>query len=79
MIFLILDIFLISQFIIQKSENTYDLIQDTPIDQQLKADNIQIKTELPLKPTKASYVEQEMPWFFKPMIFLLYRDSLLRS
>ena len=59
MIFLILDIFLISQFIIQKSENTYDLIQDTPIDQQLKADKIQIKTELPLKPTKASYVEAD--------------------
>ncbi|WP_033827396.1 two-component system regulatory protein YycI [Bacillus andreraoultii] len=57
--FLIMDIFLAYQIFNQRSKNTYDLIQDTPIDQQLKADNIKIETELPLKPTKESYVEAD--------------------
>lgn len=74
--FLILDIFLFYQFMNQKSENNFDIIQETPIDQQLKADNIQIKTELPDKPLKESYIKADEMHFKKQQLIDLSNQTI---
>lgn len=74
--FLILDIFLTYQYINQRTENNFDLIQETPIDQQLKADNIKVKTEMPAKPTQASYVEADARTFKKEDIATFTGQSI---
>ncbi|MCU9613459.1 two-component system regulatory protein YycI [Caldibacillus lycopersici] len=60
--FLILDIFLITQVVKQKDENTFDLMKETSIDEQLKADEITFP-ELPVDPTKENYVEANIKSF----------------
>ncbi|REJ16845.1 MAG: transcriptional regulator [Caldibacillus debilis] len=60
--FLILNIFLGVQLIMQKNQNKFDLIKETSIEERLKADEITFP-ELPQEPTEGTYVEAEEKMF----------------
>ena len=62
--FLILDLFLVYQIFIQRFENRYDFIKETSIEDQLAADNIKVN-DLPMEPSKASYVEADSRSFMQ--------------
>ncbi|WP_062351060.1 two-component system regulatory protein YycI [Bacillus kwashiorkori] len=66
--FFILDIFLIYQLTNQKNDNTFDLIKETSIEEQLKADEIKVP-KLPEKPTKETYIEADAKRFMKDDLF----------
>jgi len=60
--FLILNIFLGVQLVMQKNQNKFDLIKETSIEERLKADEITFP-ELPQEPTEGTYVEAEEKMF----------------
>lgn len=83
--FLILDIFLAYQMIVQKNENAYDILKETSIDEKLAADEIQLNG-LPEGPTKEFYVEANIKEFIEGTLDYLpnqkvtyINDTLIQS
>lgn len=62
--FLILDVFLFYQFMKIRDANKYEFITQAPIEEQLKADDIQY-VELPKTPINGDYISAN-PKIFKP-------------
>lgn len=73
--FLILDIFLFIQLIHQKNRNTFDLLKETSIEEQLLADEIKVGS-LPEEPKKESYVEADSKIFTKEDLSSLKDQSI---
>ena len=83
--FFVLDIFLVYHLINQRKENTFDLIQETSIEQQMEADGIKMPN-LPTEPKKDFYVKAEAKKFKKDELSELpnqkvvyYNDGIFHS
>jgi regulatory protein YycI of two-component signal transduction system YycFG len=62
--FLILDVYLLYQFMNIRDANKYELITETPLEEKLKADDIQV-SELPKAPIKDQYLSAKPKTFTK--------------
>ena len=61
--FLILDVYLLYQFMEIRDANKYEIIMEATIDDKLKVDEIQIDVELPKAPIKDQYLSGKPKMF----------------
>lgn len=61
--FLILDVYLLYQFMEIRNDNKYEMLMEATIDEKLKIDEIQIDVELPKAPIKDQYLSGKPKMF----------------
>lgn len=74
--FLILDIFLMLQYIEKMKSNKYDLIKKTTIEEQFKAEDIKYE-KLPLEKIKGSYITAKSKQFTQEEITSLKNQEIM--